>query len=161
MVKNWKPVFSRIRAAHMRRCRSRQDADDLVQEAWVKLASYEHRDAVQEPEAFLMRTALNLSIDDYRSGRHRGEQVLLEEVEVELVDTTPTAETTLLARERWARLSQSLATLGAKTQRIFLAHRVDGLTYLEIARANKLSVGAVEKHIAKATLHITKDMEGW
>lgn len=162
MNRNWQPAFSRVRAALMRRGRSRHDADDLVQEAWVRLASFAQRQPVLEPEAFLMRTALNLSIDDYRNGRNRGEQVLLDDVEeMELVDTRPTIETTLIARERLAHLSQSLAGLAAKTRRIFLAHRVEGLTYSEIARAQKLSVGAIEKHIAKATLHITRDMEGW
>lgn len=159
MVKNWQPVFSRIRAALMRRGRTRQDADDLVQEAWLRLARFEKRASVQEPEAFLMRTALNLSIDDHRTTRNRGEQVLLEDVE--LVDATPTAETILLARERIVRLSESLATLDAKTRRIFLAHRVDGLSYSEIAKELRLSESAVEKYVARATLHITRDMEGW
>ncbi|WP_431257609.1 RNA polymerase sigma factor [Roseateles chitinivorans] len=162
MNRNWLPVFSRVRAALMRRGRSCHDADDLVQEAWIRLASYAQRQTVLEPEAFLMRAALNLSIDDYRSGRSRCEQVMLDDVEEkDLVDTTPTVETTLLARERVARLIQSLAGLGEKTQRIFLANRIEGLTYNEIARAQKLSVGAIEKHIAKATLHLTRDMEGW
>ena len=143
----------------MRRGRTRHDADDLVQEAWVRLACYERRQTVDEPEAFMMRAALNLSIDDYRTRRNRGEQILLDEVE--LIDATPTAETILLAREQLARLSESLAGLDAKTQRIFLAQRVDGMSYLEIARDHGLSVSAVEKHIAKATLVVTRSMEGW
>lgn len=159
MVKNWQPVLSRIRAALMRRGRSRQDADDLVQEAWIRLASYEQRSSVLEPEAFLMRTALNLSIDDHRTARNHGEQVLLEDVEI--VDATPTAETILLARERIVRVSESLASLDAKTRRIFLAHRVDGLSYEQIAKDLRISISAVEKHIAQATLRITRDMEGW
>ncbi len=159
MVKNLQTILSRVRAALMRRGRTRHDADDLVQEAWVRLACYERSQTVAEPAAFLMRAALNLSIDGYRAARNHGEQVLLEETM--LVDTTPTAEAILLARERIARLSVCLAGLDAKTRRIFLAHRVDGMTYLEIARDNSLSVSAVEKHIAKAMLVITRSMEGW
>lgn len=159
MVKNWQTVFSRVRAALMRRGRTRHDADDLVQEAWVRLACYERRQTVAEPEAFLMRAALNLSIDAYRASRNHGEQVLLEETV--LVDATPSAEAVLLGRERIARLSQCLACLDARTCKIFLAHRVDGLSYLEIARDHGLSVSSIEKHIAKATLVLTSAMEGW
>lgn len=159
MVRNWQAVTSRVRAALMRRGRSRPDADDLVQDAWVKLASYERLQTVARPEAFLMRTALNLSIDAHRSSRSRGEQVLIEESLV--VDTAPTVESILLARERIARLSECLAALDAKTRRIFLAHRVEGMSYIEIARDNQLSVSAVEKHIAKAALFLTRSMEGW
>jgi len=159
IVKNWQTVFSRVRAALMRRGRTRHDADDLVQEAWVRLACYEREQTVAEPEAFLMRAALNLSIDAYRATKNRGEQVLPEDVV--LVDSTPTAETILLAREQIARLSECLAGLDAKTRRIFLSHRVDGMSYLEIAKDNRLSVSSVEKHIAKAMLLVARSMEGW
>ncbi|KQY88242.1 RNA polymerase sigma factor [Pelomonas sp. Root1444] len=159
MVRNWEAVISRVRAALMRRGRTRHDADDLVQEAWLRLACYERRQSVDEPEAFLMRAALNLSIDDYRNSRNRGEQVMLDEIEI--ADAMPTAETILLARERIARLSESLAELDPKTRRIFLAHRVEGLSYGEIAQEQRLSVSAVEKHIAKAALLVTRAMEGW
>jgi DNA-directed RNA polymerase specialized sigma24 family protein len=35
------------------------------------------------------------------------------------------------------------------------------MSYQEIARQHRLSVSAVEKHIARATLAITSWMEGW
>lgn len=159
MIKDWLPVFSRVRAALMRRGRSEQDAEDFVQEAWVRLACYEREQPVEQPEAFLMRAALNLSIDAHRSRVSRGEEVLVEDVV--LIDATPAAEDVLLARERMARLSVCLSRLNEKTREIFLSHRVDGLTYQEIARRHGLSTSTVEKHIAKATLQLTTWMEGW
>lgn len=38
---NWRPIFAKVKAALMRRGRSEHDAEDLVQEAWVRLAQYE------------------------------------------------------------------------------------------------------------------------
>lgn len=143
----------------MRRGRTRHDADDLVQEAWVRLACYERRHSVAKPEAFLMRAAINLSIDAYRNSRNQGEQVQLEQVVV--VDAAPSVEAVLLARERIARMSECLAGLDTRTRKIFLAHRVDGMTYGEIAHDQRLSVSSVEKHIAKAMLVLTSFMEGW
>lgn len=159
MVKNWQAVLARVRAALMRRGRTRQDADDLVQEAWIRLACQEQHQFVAKPEAFLMRVALNLSIDEYRSAERHGEQVLIEDLV--MVDSNPSAETILLARERLARISECLAQLDPRTRRIFLAHRVDGLSYFEIAREHNLSISSVEKYIAKATLVLTRSMEGW
>lgn len=159
MVNNWKAAFSRVRSALMRRGRSSHDAEDLVQEAWVRLVIYERQHSVDKPEAFLMRTALNLSIDSHRTRTARGEEVLLEDAV--LIDTTPDAEAALLARERVARLSACVSRLNDKTRNIFLAHRVDGLSYQEIAHRHRLSVSAVEKHVAKAMLAITIWMEGW
>ena len=159
MTTNWQSAFSRVRAALMRRGRSAHDADDLVQEAWVRLAYYEREQAVAKPEAFLMRTALNLSIDTQRMRVNHGEEVLLDEVV--LIDAAPTAEAVVLARERVARLGVCLGRLSEKTRDIFLANRIDGMSYQEIAQRHQLSISTVEKHIAKATMQVTGWMEGW
>lgn len=156
---NWRATFARIKAALMRRGRSEQDADDLLQDAWVRLAHYKRRDVVERPEAFLMRTALNLSIDGHRTSQSRGEQVMLEDVV--LLDAAPSAEQQLLARERLARLSTCLARLTPKTRTIFLAHRIDGKTYQQIALEHQLAISTVEQHVAKAMLQLTTWMEGW
>ena len=159
MVNNWKSAFSRVKSALMRRGRSAHDADDLLQEAWVRLACYERDQPVHQPEAFLMRAALNLSIDSHRRRLGQGEEVELDD-EV-LIDTTPSAEAVLLGKERVARLGVCLGRLNGKTRDIFLAHRVDGLNYTEIARSHGISANAVERHVAKATLLLTCWMEGW
>jgi RNA polymerase sigma factor (sigma-70 family) len=159
MATNWQTTFARVRAALMRRGRTTHDADDLVQEAWVRLACYEREQVVAKPEAFLMRTALNLSIDTHRTSVAHGEEVLLDEVV--LIDVTPSAESVVLARERMARMSQCLGRLNEKTRDIFLAHRIEGMTYQEIAQRHHLSISTVEKHVAKALLQVTGWMEGW
>jgi RNA polymerase sigma factor (sigma-70 family) len=160
MVKDdWKALFARVKSALMRRGRSEHDADDLVQEAWVRLACYEREHEVECADAFLMRTALNLSIDSHRMQARHDDEVLTEETLV--LDTRPSADAVLLAKERLARLSTGLGRLNPKTRDIFLAHRVDGLSYAEIARRENLTVSSIEKHIAKATLLTTAWMEGW
>jgi len=125
----------------------------------VRMACYERDQVVEQPEAFLMRTALNLSIDAHRTRNGHGEEVDLEEVV--LLDLSPGTEAVILARERMARLSECLGRLSGKTRDILLAYRIDGLTYQQIAQQHGLSISTVEKHIAKATLQLTTWMEGW
>jgi len=158
MKKQLPAVFSRIRSA-LRRRGATQDTDDYIQEAWARLASYEREQVVLEPEAFLMKTAINLSIDAHRARVVHGEQVVLEEVT--LVDEAPPIESIVLSRERMVRLEQCLARLGEKQRDMFMAHRLDGLTYREIADQHGLSISTVEKHVAKATLQLITWMEGW
>lgn len=159
MINDWPSVFSRVKAALRRRGRSEHDADDLVQEAFLRLTCYERERTVDKPEAFLMRTALNLSVDAHRSRASRGEEVLLEDVVI--VDTAPGIEDVQLSRERLHRLSECLARLNDRTRAIFLAHRVDGLSYQEIGKLHGLSISGVEKHVAKAALMLASWMEGW
>lgn len=125
----------------------------------MRLASYDREHTVERPEAFLMKTALNLSIDAYRTRKSRGEEVLLED-EV-IIDIAPGAEDVLLSRERLARLSVCVARLNDKTRAIFLANRLDRLSYQEIGRLHGLSISSVEKRVVTAVLLITAWMEGW
>ncbi|MCU7373130.1 RNA polymerase sigma factor [Paucibacter sp. O1-1] len=156
----WPPIFAKIRTTLMRRGRSSDEADDLVQEAWVRLACYEReREAVADPEPFMMRIALNLSIDAHRMQAHHGEEVLAEEVV--LADTAPSVEAVVLGRERMDRMNVCLGRMNDKTRDIFLAHRIEGLTYQEIAQHHGLSLSTIEKYIARATLLVATGMDGW
>lgn len=157
---NWSDVFARVRRVLRRRGQTAHEAEDLVQEAWLRLVRYEdERQPVEQPEAFLMRTALNLSIDAHRADMGRGEHVLLEEVVV--LDTAPSTEAVVLARERMARFALGVARLTERTREIFVANRIDGLPPAEVAKRYGISVATVHQHLAKATLRLTEWMEGW
>jgi len=160
LVKNWPYVFARVRGALRRRGQTEHEAEDLVQEAWLRMVRYEdERQPVEQPEAFLMRTAVNLSIDAHRMNVGRGEHLVLEEVL--LIDTTPSTEAMVLARERMARFALGVGRLSERTREIFVASRIDGLPPAEIARRYEINVTTVHQHLAKATLRLTEWMEGW
>ena len=76
------------------------------------------------------------------------------------LDLAPGTEDVRLARERMDRLNQRLSRLSEKTRDIFLAYRVDGTIYREIARQHGLSTSTVERHIATAALRISAWMQG-
>lgn len=159
LVSNWPDIFARVCAALMRRGRSEHEAEDMAQEAWVRMASYERVQPIDNPEAFLMRTAINLSIDAHRARLTQGEEVKIDEVL--LVDRSPSIEAIVLGKERLARLHVCLKRLTDKNRDIFLAHRLEGLTYQEVADRYGLSTSTVEKHVAKATAQMSMWMEEW
>ena len=130
-----------------------------MQEAWIRLASYDREHAVERPEALLMRIALNLSVDAYRMSVSHGEEVAVEDVV--LIDVAPSVDDVVLAKERMARLSICLRRLSPKTRDIFLSYRMEDLTYQEIATRHGLSVSTVEKHVSRAMVQLAGWMEGW
>lgn len=147
---DWPSVFSRVMSALKRRGRSEQDAEDLVQDAYVRLAQFSKVQTVDRPEAFLMKTALNLAIDAHRASVVRGEEVLVDDVVI--VDGRPSADDVVLSRERLAHLSVCLSRMNEKTRAIFLEHKMDGMSYKEIAQKHGISKSAVEKHISKGVM---------
>lgn len=152
--------MSHVKAILMRGGSSADEADDLLQDAFVKYACYAQDHKVHEPEAFLVKAARRLFLDARRARKRHGEHELLDE-RLGLVDPGPAVEDVLLSREQIELLSESLRSIDGKTSRIILAHRIDGASYAEIARENGISVSAVEKQIAKAMALLSEAAEGW
>jgi RNA polymerase sigma-70 factor (ECF subfamily) len=159
MDDEWTSAFSHVKRALRKLGRPEHDAEDIVQEAYVRLVHYGATHVVRSPGAFLMTIALNLAKDAYRVHAHHGREVILDDDVV--VDTAPTLEDAMLARERLARLVGCIDELPEKTRAIFLAHRIDGMSYQRIALDHGLSVSSVEKHVAKAVFLLSQGMAGW
>lgn len=159
MVRNWQVTLDAMRVMLLRRGRKSEDADDLVQEAWLRFAVYQREKPVASPGAFLVRTVLNLAVTADRARAVRGEEVAVDELL--LVDASSSTEATVLARERLARLDVCLNRLGSKTRAILLDIRVGGMSFNEAAEIHRISVSGVEKHVAQATAQIAQWMEGW
>ncbi len=56
------------------------------------------------------------------------------------------------------RLERAMATMGGRSREVFLAHRLDGLGYDEIAARTGLTVRQVERHIAEAIAHLDREL---
>lgn len=150
-------MLRKVRAVVLRSGVAPQDVDDVVHEAFVRLESYARKHEIRSPEAFLVTTAVNLGRDQ---ARHRARApVDNEEFDIlSLADAAPLPEEQLLTQERLRRVGSGLDRLDPKTQRILLAKRVDGLTAVQIAERESLSVAAVEKRVARALLFLTQWM---
>lgn len=113
------------------------DPEDVVQEAFVRLARKDDDTPVAEPKAFLKVTARNIAIDA-RRGSVRGDATLknvaiLQEnaLEIDAMDV-------ISSRDELERLAVVIDTLKPKERVALLMHRIDGLSFAEIAR--KLNV---------------------
>jgi len=144
-------TFHRLRRILLRRGRSHEEAEDLIQQAFLNLHEYcERGGEVRQPEGFLIRTVLRLAINARRD-EHRD---LYDDRQVEeltqLIDTRPTPDEVLAHDECLERMWKILDSLGRRTRNVFLMHRLGGMSYPDIARQLAISVSAVEKHVARA-----------
>lgn len=129
-----------------------EDAEDLLQELWIKLSSGDG-EGVAEPLAYLYRMAHNLMLDRKRGAqrRQRREEGYHRDAYGDgEADDAPAAERILLAREQLRRIDRVLAALGSRTDHIFRRHRIDGIPQRDIAGELGITLSAVEKHLQKA-----------
>jgi RNA polymerase sigma-70 factor (ECF subfamily) len=154
--KGWLALLRAVRRA----VRGADNAEDLLHSAFIRLSEYSSREAVENPSAFLVRTAANLAVDERRRLRVRRESPLETNEMIEIADGRPLHSEVLEARERLNRVMAALESLGPRTREVFLMHRLDGLKYREISVRLGITVSAVEKHIAKASLFLVNGVEG-
>lgn len=153
-------MLSKARRAVLRRGVSETDADELVQEAFLRIEQYERVQYARSREALLVRTAVNLSIDQARR-RARSPFAASDNIDLIADQTQPDPSQIVEERARLHHAAQGLGALPERTRRILLMRRLDDLSYAEIARREQMSVAAVEKQVARATLQLMRWMNGW
>ena len=136
----------------------RHEAGDLVQESFLRLAAARERGAatIDRPEAYLNRIATNLLRNRAKAALRRSLASQVPADNEPLAAHDPVA--VLEARDQLERLQSALTRLSPRTREIFLAHRLDGLSYKDIATQTGLSIKGVEWHMTKAIAHLDRLM---
>jgi len=114
------------------------DPEDVVQEAFARLARSNDRAHVAEPRAFLKITARNIAIDARRSSV-RGDAAMKSVAIIKENDREIDAMDVLASRDELQRLAVIIDSLKPKERVALLMHRIDGLTFAEIARELRIS----------------------
>ena len=144
--KHWDGICRYIRA---RFGRGPPEPEDIAQAAFVKLAALPQPWKVDNAEAFLKTTARNLALDAHRHGGRT--RVVLHEVHFRTVDDCDSApEDVLDSREELRRLDAAIARLSPKQRVALMMHRIDGLSYVEIARRLGMSRSGAANLVATA-----------
>jgi RNA polymerase sigma-70 factor (ECF subfamily) len=131
------------------------EAQDLVHEIFFRLARMgQHVTSLDRPQAYLRKIAANLARDKSRQAVRRHYSLHLVADEEALAGADPVR--LLESRDMLNRIEAAMLRLRPKTREIFMAHRIDGLSYGEIAERTGLSVKGVEKQMSKALQQIDR-----
>lgn len=161
LLPNYHRIERRLRRILGRLGRSREDSEDLIQEALLRLHQYCRTAEVRDDEAFLARTVRNLSIDrNRREHKHLYVRESVEEIEElgVLVDQAQRPDEIFSAQDRLHRIKKMLDAVSVRTRKIYFAHRA-GYSYTEIGASLHVSKSTIEKHIARAVLALMEAKE--
>ena len=141
---------------------SRAEAEDLVQDLYIRISGMEALGPVDNPSALLHRIGSNLMLDRLRSQRRSGARdsdwraVNTTVVAGQEVTDEPSADEILAGRQRLKALVEAVQDLPDKTREAFQLHKLDGHSHAETARRMGISVSTVEKHISSALKTLTR-----
>ena len=123
-----------------------EEAEDVVQEVFVKLISKNKFIEIQNYEAYLRIAVRNSSL---RSLEKSQKNILLNE-EYYNIEEDDISDEEINQLEMEARLYQQINKLPKTCQKAFLYCAIDGLTYQEAADKMDISINTVKTHIKKA-----------
>jgi RNA polymerase sigma-70 factor, ECF subfamily len=123
---------------------SRSDADDLLQDTWLRIHRVRHTYRPGEPVMpWFYAIARHTHIDHYRrSSRTTAHERRLEEL--------PDAAASLPDEPAAEDLETLLAPLSEKQREVIRMMKVAGMTLEEVARATSCSVGSVKQKVHRA-----------
>lgn len=133
-----------------RRVASSETAADLAQEAFYRLMRNGGKAAPDDARAYLFRTAANLAIDHRRAIRRSRIESGEEAAIAAYPDPAPNAEAHSLSREELALLERAIADLPPRGREIFILHKLEGLSYGEIAERLRISKNTVMVHMTRS-----------
>ncbi|MEU9012483.1 RNA polymerase sigma-70 factor [Streptomyces sp. NPDC048479] len=134
------------------------DAEDVVQEAWLRWSAEERGD-VLEPRGYLVRTTTRLAIDRLRHVQSRREAYvgpwLPEPIATDFGDTVPdTAERAVLAESVSLAVLVVLEALSPLERAVFVLREAFGFPYGEIATTLDRTEAAVRQLAGRARKHV-------
>ncbi len=135
------------------------DADDIVQEVFVKI--WESRHKLEDHKllnSYIFTIAYNNSIDLIRK-RINNTKYLENLKKFASINVSATIISQIEFNELNHQAEKLIANLPERQKQVYLLHREDGLTYPEIAEKLGISKNTVENHMVKALRYLRENMD--
>jgi len=145
-----------------RRIKDRSQAEDLVQDALLRVIRASECEVIEHPESYVFKVAANLLKDSRRRAvRHPTvtcaalEDEAGGEVERTLVDER-SPERVLDGETSLAQVLHALDELSDLTRNVFVLFRLEHMKQKDIAALYGIAQSTVEKHVMRAVVHLAK-----
>lgn len=141
-----------------KKLKNQAKAEDILQDTFTKILSLQRLAYIEEPKAYLTRTANRLIIDQAR--KEKIEQIYLEYLhEVQLDHYDYSTEDILIAVDILNTIAHLLNGLEERTRQVLLMHHLDGMTQMEIAQILKVSRKTIQTDLIKAMVYCHKNFK--
>jgi len=143
---------------------SRVQAEDLVQEAWLRFDAATKGRFLDDTTGYLYRIVRNLALDSKRQIARESSLTSASDYDVAVqtrASDSPDPETVAVYKDEYAILMQALSELPERTRIACEMHRVGGAKLREIADYLDISVPLAHKLVSEGIDHCRERLGGW
>ena len=159
LVAVYTDLSSSLKRFAFRYFKSPHEIEDVVQEAFVKVAEAQQQREIQHPKSYMYQTVKNLALKQLTKSDYRLTDAIGDLLPDSVLLETPTMEEQFESRQKFELFCRAVRQLPVKCQRVFILRRVYGFTQKEIAVKMGISLKTVEAHMTKAIVRCTDYME--
>jgi RNA polymerase sigma-70 factor, ECF subfamily len=159
--------FERTLLPHMRAAynlarwltRTDQDAEDVVQEAYLRAVRFFGGFRGGDAKAWLLTIVRNTSHSAWQRGRGAGATVPLDEDTPEVEDAALGPEDLLLQKASRQEVREALDALPVEFREVVVLRELEGLSYKEMAEVTQLPIGTVMSRLARARARLRRGLQ--
>lgn len=159
LATNIMPLEPQLRQWLKRAAPQALDADDLIQEAYAKLASLMTVSNITHPKAYLYQVVKRLILDHIRRSKLVSIESMAEVGQPAVLEESFTPERILSGRQELERLYRAIARLPAACRSVFMMRKFDDMPQKAIAAQLRVSENTVEKRMVRALRMILEDLK--
>jgi RNA polymerase sigma factor (sigma-70 family) len=135
-----------------------EDAQEIVQEAYVRTLAMERPGTIRFLPGYLWRIAMNLAINHRKQQADRGR--LRHAAPRQFTEDEPSADRLVEGQERLAIVERALKKLPPKCREAFVLHVLRGLKFHEVSRVMGISERMAYKHVGRALEYLQLCLDG-
>jgi RNA polymerase sigma-70 factor (ECF subfamily) len=138
--------------------RNQHDAEDMVQEAYLKAFTFFSGFRGEESRAWLLSIVRNTCYTWLKKNRARDLLTVMEDEIHQIPGNSPTPEALQLAKADRLLLHEALDQLPTEFREVLILRELEGLSYKQIASVVDLPVGTVMSRLSRARQRLSKEM---
>jgi RNA polymerase sigma-70 factor (ECF subfamily) len=134
------------------------ELDDIIQDVYCRLLRLERFDHIEDPRAYLFRSARNVLLEQVRRSKVVSIMTVQNLDELGVADLGPSPESAVSSRAELNRVLGLIDGLPERCRQVFELRKVHGLSQAETAKALHISENIVEKETARGLGLILRHM---
>ena len=136
-----------------------QDAQEVAQEAYVRMLRLDEPHTISHLQAYLFKIATNIAIDRIRQRNRRPEAPDFEGIIATVRCPSPLPDEKVEVKQKIAQIKDIIKELPPKCRLAFLLYKFKGMPYRDIARQMNLTESMIRKYVLRAVVYCRERLD--